>query len=75
MYLKRSTFSHAKAQSQNFATGLGFQVQSYFHLLSPSLSTNPSYDEQVANILLSALFSALVIVRAYTLLTLIHILL
>jgi hypothetical protein len=37
--------------------------------------TTISYEEQVANMLLKALFSALVIVRAYTLLTLIHILL
>ena len=48
-------------------------MNSYIH---NTLSLPPSpYDEQVANILVNAVFSALVIVSAYTLLTLIHILL
>ena len=43
--------------------------------LLPTLTTSLYYDEHVANMVVKALFSALVMVKAYTLLTLIHILL
>ena len=59
---------------QNINQAVSKYKHEFLYTTLSTLSLSP-YDEQVANILVSALFSALVIVSEYTLLTFIHILL